>query len=135
MDLNLWSQNDEEDNFDGVDKTDIFNTLELVDDINYNHVNRSAWEEPDPGEVPVPGAQKEREGVIRYKKPFHTTIQKKLAFLNQKHVMKHLHVEYPDDDDDEAPDDDPDDNGYFNMFGVNNESNDEVEQKNKTRKV
>ena len=30
------------------------------------------------------------------------TIQKKLAFLNQKHVIKHLHVEYPDDEDEDA---------------------------------
>jgi hypothetical protein len=45
-------------------------------------------------------------------KPFYQTLQKKLAFMNQKHVVKHLHVEYPEDDEED------DDNATFSFgFG------------------
>ena len=139
MDLDLWKQTDESGEFDGKDNTEIFNILEEVEDINYNHVNRRDGDEPEHGEVlvsvddqgnPLP----DQDGMLRYKKPFHTTLQKELAFLNQKHVVKHIHVEYPqeeDDDDDDGPDEDPDDNGFFNMFGTNNNS---TERENKVIK-
>jgi hypothetical protein len=143
MDLDLWKQTDEGGEFDGKDNTNIFNILEEVEDINYNHVNRREGDEPEHGEILVSVDEQgnhlpDKDGMLRYKKPFHTTLQKKLAFLNQKHVVKHIHVEYPqeedDDDDDDGPDEDPDDNGFLNMFGMNSNNSTES-QKKVTKKV
>jgi hypothetical protein len=142
MDLDLWQQTDEGGEFDGKDNTNIFNILEEVEDINYNHVNRKKGEEPKNGEIPVSFDDKgnhkpDDDGYLRYKKPFHTTIQRKLAFLNQKHVVKHIHVEYPqeeDDENDDGPDEDPDDNGFLNIFGMNNNSQ-ETQDKKISKKV
>lgn len=86
MDLDLWQQEVSGDQLIGHDKTKIFEILEMAKGIDYN---KKISKDEDGNDV---------EG----KKPFYQTLQKKLAFMNQKHVVKHLHVEeYPDDDDDD----------------------------------
>jgi hypothetical protein len=88
LDLNLWEQNLNGDELVGKDNTKIYQILEMTKGVHFHKKIIKVEDCPDREEH----------------KPFYQTVQKKLAFMNQSHVVKHLHVDYDQDKDDEEND-------------------------------